>query len=305
MINKLWVEYYRPTKITEYVFQNELHKVQTKKWINEKEIPHLLFWGSPGTGKTSLANVLINELEIDNNDILYVNASQDNGVDFIRDKISSFSEIMPWGEFKIIFLDEADYLSPNAQSILRGMMERYNEVRFILTANYGNRIIPAIKSRCQIFHLNKPEKVDFTEKLAKILIDQNIKFELDILDFYVRTIYPDLRKGINLLQQNSINGILNINKEAETTDWMLKVVEFFQDGEIRKARELICKSATPEDYEGLYTFLYRNLDFFGKTPEQQDEAIIIIRNGMVKHTQCADSELNLSATLVELMNVNK
>ena len=286
-LEKLWTELYRPSTVDDYVFQDKKQEKQIRTWIEDSSIPHLIFWGSPGTGKTTLAKVLISELMVDDNDVLYINASKENGVDLIRDKITRFSEIMPWGDFKVIMLDEADYLSPNAQAALRGVMEQYSSsVRFILTLNHYNLIIEAVKSRCQTFHISNQDKVDFTARVAEILIDQGINFELEVLDSYVRAVYPDLRKTINLVQQNVIDSELILSdSNSEVTDWMLKVVEFFQDGEIRKARELICKSATPEDYEGLYTFLYRNLDFFGKTPEQQDEAIIIIRNSMVKHTQ--------------------
>ena len=289
-----------------YVFQNEMLKKQVKNWIDEKSIPHLLLWGGPGTGKTTLAKILINELDVEDNDVLYINASKDNGVELIRDRITRFSESMPWGEFKIVLLDEADYITAAGQAAMRMAMEQYhNVVRFILTANYGNRIIPAIKSRCQTFHITNQDKVDFTARLAEILIDQNVEFDIDTLDSYVRVIYPDLRKGINTLQQNVVDSKLESNiSNTETTDWKLNMVDLFQNGNIRKARELICESATPEDYDDIYTFLYRNLDFFGDSPEEQDEAVIIIRNGMVKHTMCADVEINLAATLAELSRIN-
>ena len=145
MAKELWVEKYRPKTVSEYVFKNASQRKQVEQWVQDGSIPHLLFSGSAGTGKTTLAKVLINDLDVQSADVLYINASRDNNVDTMRQKITSFCETMPWGEFKVVLLDEADYMTPNAQAILRGMMEQYHtSVRFILTCNYPNRIIPAI-----------------------------------------------------------------------------------------------------------------------------------------------------------------
>lgn len=303
MIKKLWCEKYRPTNISEYVFRDPTQKSQIESWIEEKYIPHLLFSGSPGVGKTTLAKILINELEIDDFDILELNASRENSVDVIRDKIINFVESIPFGQFKVVLLDEADYLTPNAQSILRGVMETYsNYSRFIFTCNYPNRIIPAIHSRCQGFHIEKTDQTEFTARIATILIEENVEFDLDVLDTYVKATYPDLRKCINFVQQNVLNNLLVIpnNNDQFSDDYKIKMVELFKNGLIKDARKLLCENAKPEEMEDIYRWMYKNIDLFGNTDEKKDSAILIIKDGLVDHTICADSELNLAATLIKL-----
>jgi len=306
MAKEMWVEKYRPKTVTDYVFKDPKQRKQVMSWIADKSIPHLLFHGGAGTGKTTLAKVLAHELGVQEADFMYINASRDNGVDFIRDRITRFCSSMPWGDFKIVLLDEADYLSPNAQAVLRGVMEQYaDEVRFILTCNYVHKIMPAVKSRSQEFHISNQDQTDFTARVAEILIEEGVDIDLDTIDTYVRATYPDLRKTINSVQQNVTDGKLSPPDEGDelASDWRLKMVSLFRDGKIRQARELICKSASPEDFEDMFKFLYRNLDFFGGTDEDQDAAVVIIRNGMFKHTQIADPEINFSATMIELENI--
>ena len=167
-MKELWVERYRPKTIQDYVFRDKQQKEQVEDWLKSAAIPHLLFSGAAGTGKTTLAKVLLNELDVDWGDVLFINASVENGVEHIRDKINNFATSMPFGDFKYVLLDEADYLSPNAQAALRGVMERYsNSCRFILTCNYPHKIIPALHSRCQGFHIEKLDKVEFTSRIGR------------------------------------------------------------------------------------------------------------------------------------------
>jgi DNA polymerase III delta prime subunit len=305
-MKQLWVEQYRPRDIDGYVFRDEAQREQVKQWIKEGSIPHLLFSGAAGIGKTTLAKILINALGIDEYDLLEINASRENNVDNVRNNITSFVGTMPFGNFKVVLLDEADYLSPNAQAALRGVMEEYSQTaRFIMTCNYPHKIIPAIHSRCQGFHIEKVDHTEFTARAATVLVTEGVDFDIDTLDSYVKATYPDLRKCLNLLQMNTVDGKLKKPSESGngTADYKLAMVDLFKSGKIREARTLLAAQARPEEMEEIFRWMYDNLEMWGKTPEQQDEAILIIRKGYVNHSMCADAEINLSATLVELSQI--
>lgn len=301
----LWCEKYRPKTISEYVFSNSQQKEQIEKWIQEQDIPQLLLYGNCGTGKSSLALILVKELNIDPYDVLFINASRQNSVDDMRNKITSFISTIPFGKMRIVILDEADFLSMASQSILRGLMEQYPLSRFILTGNYANKIIPAIHSRTQSLQINKMDVTDFTVKMAEILVAENIEFELDILDNYVKGTYPDLRKLINTCQLNSINGKLKSSKDSSlgTGDYKIDAIELFKVGKIREARTLICSQIRIEELNDFFVFLYNNLDLFGKTDSEKDQAILIIRKGLVQIPLVADAEILCAAVLIELQNI--
>ena len=301
-MKELWVEKYRPKTIDGYVFRDEAQKKQVKNWIKEKTIPHLLFSGNAGIGKTTLAKLLFNELEVNEYDILEINASRTNSVDDVRDRIVNFVQMIPFGDFKVVLLDEADYLSPNAQAALRGVMEEYHTTsRFVLTCNYPNRIIPAIHSRCQGFHIAKIDQTEFTARVAEILITEEVNPDLDILDTYVKATYPDLRKCINMVQMNVQDKSLLKPNEGDTgeSDWKLDMVELFKAGKIQEARKLLCGTVRPEEMEEIYRWLYDNIELFGDD-EKQDQAVLIIKQGLVDHTLVVDPEINLAATLIRL-----
>ena len=306
-MKELWVEKYRPTSVKDYVFRDTKQKKQVSSWVDSGAIPHLLFSGSAGTGKTTLAKVLLNELGVDGGDVMMVNASNENNVDTMRTKINGFASSLPFsGDFKYVLLDEADYLSPNAQAILRNMMETYSTTcRFVLTCNYPNKVIPAIHSRCQGYHIEKLDTQEFTARVATIAITESVDVDLETLDVYVRSTYPDLRKCINMVQQNVVDGKLQAPGAGESgeSDWILEYVALFQLGKISEARKLIVAKARAEEYEGVFRKLYENLDWFGEDDIVQGRALICIRDGLVNHALVSDPEINLSATLLELQHI--
>lgn len=306
-MKELWVEKYRPTSVKDYVFRDTKQKKQVSSWVDSGAIPHLLFSGSAGTGKTTLAKVLLNELGVDGGDVMMINASNENNVDTMRTKINGFASSLPFsGDFKYVLLDEADYLSPNAQAILRNMMETYSTTcRFVLTCNYPNKVIPAIHSRCQGYHIEKLDTQEFTARVATIAITESVDVDLETLDVYVRSTYPDLRKCINMVQQNVVDGKLQAPGAGESgeSDWILEYVALFQLGKISEARKLIVTKARAEEYEGVFRKLYENLDWFGEDDIVQGRALICIRDGLVNHALVSDPEINLSATLLELQHI--
>jgi DNA polymerase III delta prime subunit len=305
-VKELWVEKYRPKSVDGYVFRDDHQRNQIATWIKDQSIPHLLLSGSAGIGKTTLAKILIHELGIEEYDVLEINASRTNSVDDVRDKITNFVQMIPFGPFKVVLLDEADYLSPNAQAALRGVMEEYHATsRFILTCNYPNRIIPAIHSRCQGFHVERTDITEFTARVATILVEENVEFDLDTLDSYVKDAYPDLRKCIQLVQQNSQDGKLNPPNKGDSgaADWKFDMIALFKAGKIQEARKMLCGKLRAEEMEEVFIWLYNNIDIFG-SEENQDKALMIIKQGLVDHTLIVDPEINLAATLVKLSKIN-
>ena len=305
-MKELWTEKYRPKDVDGYVFTDISVKEQVEEWIKDGHIPHLLLHGPSGTGKTTLAKILVNQLGIDSYDFLQVNASRDNGVDFLKTKIEGFVSTLPFGHLKIVLLDEADYLSPNAQGLLRGLMETYAaQARFILTCNLVHKVITPLKSRCTELHINKTDQVEFFTRAATVLATENVTYEPEVLASYVAATYPDLRKCLNLLQSNSKNAVLLNPKDTDssTQDYKLVMVDLFKRRKIKEARKLLCEQARPEEMDEIFRWMYDNLDLWSKTDEGQDEAILVIRKGMINHSLAGDPEINLSAMIVELSQI--
>jgi DNA polymerase III delta prime subunit len=305
-MKELWVEKYRPKTVDGYVFRDEAQREQIKGWVDSGEIPHILLSGSAGIGKTTIAKILINQLGIQSTDVLVANGSKEaRKIEWV-DKLIMFCQTMPFGDFKVVLIDEADFMNPmSVQPALRNLMEDYSHsVRFILTCNYPNKILPAIHSRCQSMHIGKIDQTEFTARVAEILITEDIQFDLNSLDTYVKAYYPDLRKCINTVQMNSQTGTLSSisSKDSSTDDYKLKMVDLFKAGKITEARKLICSQVLPEEMDEIYRWLYDNIELFGNE-EQQDSAVLIIKQGLVDHALVADAEINLAATLIRLARI--
>jgi len=308
MAVELWTEKHRPKSVVEYVWRDERQKQTVLKWISEKSIPNILLSGSQGLGKTTLVHILLNEIGVDQGDVLEINASEAVDVEMVRTKIVNFASTIPYGDFKVIILEEADGLARSSASMpaLKRIMEEYSDTtRFILTTNVPHKIIPPIHSRCQSINMLSLDKEQFQYRLAEILASEKIEADIDTLDSYISACYPDLRKCINSLQANCIDGkLLAPNGDSgANSEYMIKAVELFKRGLITEARTLICNNISDGDYIEVYKFLYRNLHFWGDSEAQREAAIIEIRDGIVKDTSCADREINLSATLVALKNI--
>lgn len=309
-MHDLWVEKYRPDTLDGYVFKDADMKEQIHSWVNNREnrdipFPNLLLSGAPGSGKTTISSILCNIFDVNKDDILTINASRDNNVETVRNRILGFCTTFPIGKFKVVRLEECDHLSINAQAILRSEIERFsNGVRFILTCNYPTKIIPALRSRLQTYHFDTLDLEGYFTRMIEILDAEKVEYNPEYLEAFIDTAFPDLRKGINLLDQHTWDGKLHPLKEhSESKDYLLDMANLFKKKDFKKARQLICSQASPEEYEEIYRYFYQNVEIFGETDEQQTQAIIEISNGVYRHAIVADPEINLAATLCKLASI--
>lgn len=301
-IKQLWVKKYAPKNLSEVVFQNPSQKAKFEKYVREGEFPHLLLSGVQGSGKSSISNALIAEYNIDPIDVLTINASKENSVDTMREKISNFVQTYASSKFKVVQLEEMDGLTEQAQKALRVIMEDYSDyVRFIGTCNYSNKIIPSIKSRFTHYEFKAPAFEDTAVLVANMLVNEGVDFEVELLEKYITASYPDIRAIIMSLQDNSDGGKLTEPESVTSEDYKFRLVELLGEGNLRDLRKVVCENVSREDYEGVYRFMYENIDKCkGFGIDECEKAIVLIADYLYKHTLVADPEINFAAMCIRL-----
>tara|TARA_A100001011_G_scaffold182319_1_gene191144 strand:- start:21 stop:935 length:915 start_codon:yes stop_codon:yes gene_type:complete len=304
MSNSLWVEKYRPTTLKNYI-GNEHLKSKVEHYLSSGDLPHLLLYGKAGTGKTTLAKLLVKNIECD---YLYINASDENNVDTVRTKVKNFASTIGFKDMKVIILDECDYITPNAQAALRNLMETFSKhCRFILTCNYVERIIDPIQSRCQSFQIIPPSRNDVAKHLHKILVQENVMDTPEDIKILVESGYPDIRRVINSAQRNVVNGKLKLDTTSIIqNDYKLKLLKILETKNKKDAfveiRKLLANNQIT-DFADLFRLLYDEVDSYGKG--HVAECILIIARYELSDSQVVDKEINAMAMIIELLGVIK
>jgi DNA polymerase III delta prime subunit len=300
--HSLWVEKYRPTKLEDYV-GNEHLKSKVEGYLESGDVPHLLLYGKAGTGKTTLAKLIVNSIECD---YIIINASDENNVDTVRNKVKNFASSMGFKPFKIVIMDEFDYMTPNAQAILRNLMETFSRhCRFILTCNYVEKVIEPIQSRCQSFQIVPPTKKDVAIQMSKILKAENIEFDVKDLVPIIDSAYPDIRKVINTCQLNSNKGKLKVDvQNLLENDYKMKVVDILKSSDDKrnkymKVRQAIIDSKAT-DFSDLYTVLYDKVDEYAGA--NTSGVILLLGDGVAKSAVAIDKEIIAASTLIQILN---
>jgi DNA polymerase III delta prime subunit len=301
--NSLWVEAYRPAKLEDYV-GNEHLKDKIAGYLESGDVPHLLLYGKAGTGKTTLAKLIVNSIECD---YMIINASDENNVDTVRNKVKNFASSMGFKPFKIVILDEFDYMTPNAQAILRNLMETFSKhCRFILTCNYVEKIIEPIQSRCQTFQIIPPSKKEVAVHISKMLKKEGIQFEPKDLVPIIDSSYPDIRKIINTCQLNSVKGVLKVDtKNLLENDYKGKVIDILKSSDDRRNKYMNIRQTIADskvtDFSDLFTILYEKVDEYaeGRTAE----VILLLAEGQQKCNMSIDKEIPTMATLIQILNL--
>ena len=301
MSHSLWVEKYRPTDLSTYV-GNEHLKEKVKVYLESEDVPHLLLFGKAGTGKTTLAKIVVNNIDCD---YMYINASDENKVDDVRNKIKTFASSVGFKSLKVIILDECDYLTPNAQAALRNLMETFSKhCRFILTCNYVERIIDPIQSRCQSYKVVPPSKKEVAQQMVNILKQENCTFELDDIALIVNAGYPDIRRVINSAQRQIVDGKLKIDTSSVIqNNYKLQLLEMLSNGsKLNDIRQLIADNSI-SDYSELYRLLYDEVDNYGNG--KQAECIMNIAEAQYQDVHVVDKEINFMSLIIRLTRILK
>lgn len=296
----IWVERFRPRTLNDVIFQDARQESIFKSFVESGDIPNLFMAGIQGTGKSTISKAILKDLGVAKGDVLRVNCS-DEKIEAIRNKVSSFATTMPLGKFKVVQLEECDYLSLDAQGLLRGLIEdTSSNCRFIATCNYANKIIPPLKSRFQEFIFKAPDKEKVALRMAHILDTENVEYSFEDLITYIEVGYPDVRKTIQLLQGNTLKGKLlaPTSASAQESDWKFGLLEAVSSGDFKRARKLVCETAAREEHEDIFTFMYRNIEKV--KVKDKEEAILIIAEHLRNHSLVADTEINLAACMIAL-----
>ena len=302
--HSLWVEKYRPTSLDTYI-GNEHLKSKVSVYLESGDLPHLLLYGKAGTGKTTLAKLLVNNIECD---YMYINASDENSVDTVRTKVRGFASTMGFKDYKIIILDECDYITPNAQAALRNLMETFSKhCRFILTCNFVERIIDPIQSRCQSFQVIPPSKKEVAIHMTNILKEEGVASKMDDIAGLVNAGYPDIRRVINSCQRQCVDGMLVVDKQSLVeSDYKMKLMEIIKKENKKDAfksvRKLLADSQVT-DFAELYKLMYDEVDSYGTG--HIAECILIIAKYQLSDSQVVDKEINAMAMIIELLGVIK
>ena len=301
--NSLFVEKYRSKVLDEYIGNEQLKQI-VSQYINNNDIQNLLLYGTPGTGKTTLAKLIVNNI---NCDFLYINASDERGIDTIRDKVQGFASSASFKPLKIIILDEADFLTIQAQASLRNIIETYSRTtRFILTCNYLERIIDPLQSRCQVLKITPPSKKEVAQHISDILYKEYINYEVSDLVLVVNKHYPDIRKILNTCQVNNVDGKLVIDDliltSSNYTDAILKELKTPSKNSFKNIRQILADSNL-DDFEEIYRFLYDNLDEYGKDDVNKALIIIEIENYMYHANFRIDKEISVCALIASILKI--